>query len=85
LFVKDILSQYVVSKYRAIKGGEVSAALMNTRLQVGGGASSHWDGASGYVIFASPQTITCSQGSNAHLKGFGRDFQNRHAKKEAFL
>jgi SRSO17 transposase len=26
-----------------------------------------------------------SQGSNAHLKRFGRDFEDRHAKKEAFL
>jgi len=45
-------------------------------------ASSHCDGASGYVIFASPQVKTCSQGSNAHLKRFGRDLEDHHAKKE---
>ena len=64
-------------------GGGLIRSLPGYGLE--GMASSHCNGAFGHAIFASPQTKTCSQGSNAHLKRFGRDFEDRHAKKEAFL
>jgi hypothetical protein len=42
LCVKEILSQYVVSKYGAIKGGEVSAARRSSLLLCGGVDFGDW-------------------------------------------